>query len=64
VRDFDANLNLSGNHINFIVPIYVRAGAIIPTIELEQYVRAQRLTLCVRFSSGGESAVVGDNLIS
>jgi len=38
VRDFDANLNLNGNHINFIVPAYVRAGAIIPTIELEQYV--------------------------
>jgi alpha-glucosidase len=38
VRDFDANLNISGNHIHFIVPIYVRAGAIIPTIELEQYV--------------------------
>lgn len=38
VRDFDANLNVEGNQINFIVPIYVRAGAIIPTIELEQYV--------------------------
>jgi len=38
IRDFDANLNLNGNHINFIVPIYVRSGAIIPTIELEQYV--------------------------
>ncbi|MGC1377650.1 MAG: hypothetical protein WA821_15555, partial [Anaerolineales bacterium] len=38
IRDFDANLNLYGSHINFIVPMYVRAGAIIPTIELEQYV--------------------------
>jgi alpha-glucosidase len=38
VRDFDASLHLQGNHINFIVPMYVRAGAIIPTIELEQYV--------------------------
>jgi len=38
VRDFDAGLWLEGNHINFIVPAYVRAGAIIPTIELEQYV--------------------------
>ncbi|WP_414519229.1 TIM-barrel domain-containing protein [Nostoc sp. PCC 9305] len=38
IRDFDASLNLEGDHINFIVPIYVRAGAIIPTIELEQYV--------------------------
>lgn len=38
VRDFDANINTSGNHIHFIVPMYVRAGAIIPTIEVEQYV--------------------------
>lgn len=38
IRDFDANLNTNGDHIHFIVPIYVRAGAIIPTIELEQYV--------------------------
>ena len=38
IRDFDANLNTNGNHINFIVPMYVREGAIIPTIELEQYV--------------------------
>ncbi|MEQ9668948.1 TIM-barrel domain-containing protein [Coleofasciculus sp. G2-EDA-02] len=38
IRDFDANINLNGDHIHFIVPMYVRAGAIIPTIELEQYV--------------------------
>lgn len=38
IRDFDANLNTHGNHIHFIVPMYVRGGAIIPTIELEQYV--------------------------
>ena len=38
IRDFDAGLYLTGNHLNFIVPMFVRAGAIIPTIELEQYV--------------------------
>ncbi|WPD21641.1 MAG: glycoside hydrolase family 31 protein [Candidatus Electrothrix scaldis] len=38
IREFDANLNTEGSHIHFIVPVYVRAGAIIPTIELEQYV--------------------------
>lgn len=38
IRDFDANINTEGTHINFIVPIFVRAGAVIPTIELEQYV--------------------------
>ncbi|MBD1939369.1 TIM-barrel domain-containing protein [Microcoleus sp. FACHB-68] len=38
IRDFDARLSADPNHVNFIVPIYVRAGAIIPTIEVEQYV--------------------------
>lgn len=38
IRDYDASLNTSGDHIAFLVPLYVRAGAIIPTIELEQYV--------------------------
>lgn len=38
IRDFDAHLSADVSHINFIVPIYVRAGAIIPTIEVEQYV--------------------------
>jgi len=38
IRDFDANLNLSGNHINYLVPVFIREGAIIPTIEIEQYV--------------------------
>lgn len=35
---FDARINNDPNHIPFIVPIYVRSGAIIPTIELEQFV--------------------------
>ncbi|MEB3281786.1 MAG: TIM-barrel domain-containing protein [Lyngbya sp.] len=40
VRDFDAKIYRGDNnlHFNFIVPIYIREGAIIPTIELEQYV--------------------------
>lgn len=38
IRDFDANINTAGNHINFIVPVYIREGAIIPTLEIEQYV--------------------------
>ncbi|MEO1430941.1 MAG: TIM-barrel domain-containing protein [Cyanobacteria bacterium J06632_19] len=38
IRDFDANINTYGQHINFIVPIFIREAAIIPTIELEQYV--------------------------
>jgi alpha-glucosidase len=36
--NFDAHIDASNDHINFVVPMYVRAGAIIPTIEVEQYV--------------------------
>jgi len=38
VHDYDAHIDASHENIGFIVPIYVRAGAIIPTIDLEQYV--------------------------
>jgi alpha-glucosidase len=38
IRAFDAGLYLNGAHIGFILPAYVRAGAILPTMELEQYV--------------------------
>lgn len=38
IRNFDANLNLNDGHIGFIAPMYVRAGAVIPTLKLEQYV--------------------------
>src|SRR5262249_20867681 len=38
IHDFDAHIDASSDHIGFHVPIYVRAGAIIPTLELEQYV--------------------------
>jgi alpha-glucosidase len=38
IRGFDAGLYLDGQHIGFILPMYVRAGAVLPTIELEQYV--------------------------
>jgi len=38
IRDFDADIHTRGNHINFIVPLFVKSGAIIPTIEIEQYV--------------------------
>ncbi len=38
ISEFDASLGIDGDHIAFLVPLYVRAGAIIPTIELEQFV--------------------------
>jgi alpha-glucosidase len=38
IFDFDARINDDDEHIPFICPVFVREGAIIPTIELEQYV--------------------------
>jgi alpha-glucosidase len=38
VRDYDARLDARGDHIAFIIPLYVRAGAILPMLELEQFV--------------------------
>ncbi|MCZ8517817.1 hypothetical protein O9H85_37160 [Paenibacillus filicis] len=38
VRGFDAHIDANEDHIGYIVPIYVRSGAVIPTIELEQFV--------------------------
>ncbi len=38
VIDFDATLNNEEGHIPYIVPLYVKEGAVIPVLELEQYV--------------------------
>lgn len=62
IRDFDANLNLEGEHINFVLPMYVRSGAVIPTLEVEQYVgqrnaeeKANPVTLNIYPDSKGEN---------
>jgi alpha-glucosidase len=36
--NYNSYISEDSNHLPFIMPLYVRAGAIIPTIELEQYV--------------------------
>jgi len=36
--NYDAHLSADPDHLGFLCPIYVRAGAILPTVELEQYV--------------------------
>ncbi|OYQ67791.1 alpha-glucosidase [Pseudanabaena sp. SR411] len=71
IRDFDANLNLDGSHLNFIVPIYVRSGAIIPTIELEQYVgelnqqgKPNPITLNIYPGQSGEYTMYLDDGVS
>lgn len=38
VCGFDATINSDPGHIPYIVPLYVKEGAILPVIELEQYV--------------------------
>lgn len=38
VMDFDASINNDPGHIPYIVPLYVKAGAVVPVLELEQYV--------------------------
>ncbi len=38
IRDYDARIDNDPEHIGFILPLYVRTGAIIPTLEVEQYV--------------------------
>ncbi len=71
IREFDANLNTSDNHIHFIVPVYVRAGAVIPTIELEQYVGQRNkenqpnpITLNVYPGANGEYTMYLDDGVS
>lgn len=71
VRDYDANINLEGDHIGYILPIYVRAGAIIPTIELEQYVgelntqgRPNPITLNIYPGEKGEYTMFLDDGVS
>ncbi len=38
VAGFDAHISDDGGHILFILPMYVREGAVLPTVGLEQYV--------------------------
>ncbi len=71
IRDFDASLGTTGDHIAFLVPLYVRAGAIIPTIELEQFVgehnhdnRPNPITLTVYPGPAGAYSMYLDDGVS
>ncbi len=71
IRDYDARIDTNSDHIGFIVPIYVRAGAIIPTIELEQYVGERNekgfpnpITLNIYPGESGEYTMYLDDGIS
>lgn len=71
IREFDANLNMIDNHINFIVPVYVREGAVIPTMEIEQFVgqrnkmgQANPITLNIYPGNSGSYTMYLDDGIS
>ncbi|MDR0380975.1 MAG: glycoside hydrolase [Oscillospiraceae bacterium] len=38
IFDYDASISYDNGHIPYVLPIFVREGAIIPTVKLEQYV--------------------------
>jgi alpha-glucosidase len=71
LREFDANINLSDNHIIFLVPTFIREGAIIPTLENEQYVgqlndegRPNHITLNVYPGESGQYTMYLDDGVS
>jgi alpha-glucosidase len=71
IRDFDAHLDTNSDHLPYILPIHVRAGAIIPTIELEQYVgernqngQANPITLNIYPGDRGEYTMYLDDGVS
>jgi alpha-glucosidase (family GH31 glycosyl hydrolase) len=41
-RNFDATISTNSNHIPFTAPLFIRSGAIIPTLEQEQFVGEYR----------------------
>ena len=38
VSEYDASINGDMEHVPYIVPLFVKAGAVLPVVELEQYV--------------------------
>lgn len=71
IFDFDARINDEDEHIPFICPVYIREGAIIPTIELEQYVgernekgQANPITLNIYPGNSGEYTMYLDDGVS
>lgn len=41
-RNFDASINTDSAHIPFTAPVFIRAGAVVPTLEQEQFVGEYR----------------------
>eukprot|EP01127_Copromyxa_protea_P000298 TRINITY_DN10248_c0_g1_i1.p1 TRINITY_DN10248_c0_g1~~TRINITY_DN10248_c0_g1_i1.p1 ORF type:complete len:1044 (+),score=132.55 TRINITY_DN10248_c0_g1_i1:157-3288(+) len=67
IRNFDATINSDPNHLNFIVPMFVRAGAIIPTLEPEMFVGEREynpITFSVYPGANGQYANYLDDGVS
>ncbi len=71
IFDYDAHISDDDSHIGFICPTFVRAGAIIPTIELEQYVgeknekgQANPITINIYPSADGKYTMYLDDGVS
>jgi alpha-glucosidase len=71
LREFDANINLSDHHIVFLVPTFIREGAIIPTLENELYVgqlnddaRPNHITLNIYPGESGHYTLYLDDGVS
>jgi alpha-glucosidase len=71
VRGFDAGLYMDGVHEAFLLPTYVRAGAIVPTIEIEQFIgergrngQSNPITLNVYPGANGEYRMYLDDGVS
>ena len=71
VSEFDAHISDDEGHIPYILPMYVRSGGIIPTIEQEQYVGQKKeqglmnpITLNVYPGSRGDYTMYLDDGVS
>jgi alpha-glucosidase len=71
IADYDAHLDSSPEHIGFVMPLFVRQGAIIPTLEIEQYVGERNskglpnpITLNIYPGDSGEYTLYLDDGIS
>lgn len=71
IFDFDAHISDDDAHVPFICPLFVREGAIIPTIELEQYVGEKKekeeknpITLNIYPGASGEYTMYLDDGVS
>jgi alpha-glucosidase len=71
IRGFNAGLTTDGNHMQFLLPTYVRAGAILPLLDAENYVGERKsagqpspLTFNIYPGAGGSYTLYLDDGVS